>query len=206
MKRPLRTTHNEVSPTASIDLHSGGPNCGGCSFVLKNGQHIVYQVVIVAGCTPRKCTHLLRFSQNSDDQINDVTSQFKHDPAGVLSQFAAACGINNFAHHGVNFKDVSQPALLQEFSQQNDSGVIAIHVSHLQKELLLRGRVQNLCKLRKGFSGRLINMYMLTSSDADFCNIQQLADFRFDKHSLQPRDVQKLFLSHPRQIFVRILR
>ena len=71
------------------------------------------------------------FAEHTDDQIDDVTTNFKHDPATELGQFTTACGIDHFAHHRVAFKDVAQPAAFQKISQQHDGGVIAIHVTHL---------------------------------------------------------------------------
>jgi len=66
----------------------------------------------------------LRFAENADHQIDDVTTQFEHDPADS-SQFLPRCGDRPPAHITAWVLVISRASLSEEFrAAARDAGVI----------------------------------------------------------------------------------
>jgi hypothetical protein len=73
----------------------------------------------------------LRLAEDTDDQVDQVAAELKHDAAGILGQPLPLIRGNALAHHCLDLEGLPQPAVGQELPHQHDRRVVAIHVAHL---------------------------------------------------------------------------
>ena len=107
---------------------------------------------------------------------------------------------DDFAHHGVDFEHIAQPAVLEELPEQNHGRAVAIHVAHLDEQLLLSAAASSLLILRQRFAGGFIEMDVLAGVDAALGRVEQIADVRLDEDCGQARRVEQLLLCDEWQI------
>ena len=146
---------------------------------------------------PREWRHFLWNAEELHDQIDQVTPQLEHGPTGILSQSFPLVGANRLAHHGVQFKDLAQPALLEKLPQHDHAGVVPIHKPHLNQQLLLLRQFEDLLELVQVVPGGLVDMDMLSRFEAYASIGQQITNGRLDQHRLQTRSPEQLLHRDP---------
>src|SRR4051794_1134089 len=99
--------------------------------------------------------HILGSAQYVDDDVDDMAAQFKHHSTRVFSVPDSVGIVNDFAHHAMNFERVAQKPLSNEIFHQDDPGIVAIHVPHLDAQMSPGRGIENSTKLSQRFSSGL---------------------------------------------------
>ena len=97
----------------------------------------------------------------------------------------------------MNFKDLSKPSLFNRFVEKLKCRVVAIHVPHLDEELIFEGRLLQPFESFNRLARRFIQMDMETCVDAALRGRQQISNRSFNRDEGQFWRCEKLFFSDP---------
>jgi len=139
-------------------------------------------------------------SEEPEDAVDQVATEFKHHSAGEVGELLALGGGDDLTHDGVDFEDFPEPAFVEEFLESEEGGVVAVHVAHLDEEVFLFGQLDDALEVGEGGSGGLIEVNVLAGLEGGFGVFEEVGDIGFDEDGIEARGVEELFASEPGEI------
>jgi hypothetical protein len=107
-------------------------NCHGFR-ILKNSCRVVLQAVTQGSIVPQERRHFVRSPEEPRGHIDQMCAEFKHVTANELAPFRAPTWLYQRVDLSTHKVHLTEPSLPHRVDDRVHSGVIAPHITGLQK-------------------------------------------------------------------------
>lgn len=125
-----------------------------------------------------------RHTEQEDDRVDQVASQFKHPMAGVAGQLRLQLSIGQLTYRGVDFGNLAQPTSAVGVKQQLESRVVTEHVTHLNHQPPTFCLKAQRLEIPVGLRARFVEVHVLACLDAGQRHSSRLAERRLNRNNL----------------------
>lgn len=126
-----------------------------------------------------------------------MAPEFEHRSPGIGRKGFAIFIPDDFAHHGLDFEDLSEITFGVKLFKEEPAWIEAVHVSHLHESLALLCKVKDFREVLKRFAGWFVEVDMFVRKNTSFSDGERVANIGFDQDGIDGRVVKHLIDREP---------